>query len=133
MYTHRFVLNHHRFVMRRSIMALAVTLVLGALPLAQAGQLGSAAPVKAGGDSATKHSIIFVGGRKQGDARHLQAHPPSPCAPQTGSHSACNDRSLNPQPIPPGHRNYRSTDESLTHTPTHPRLHKPVANPHKGD
>ena len=133
MYTHRFVSTQHRCRPDLLFMALALSLALGALPLAQAGQLGSAAPVKAGSDKAAQHSIIFVGGRTQGDARRARAHPPGPCAPQTGSHSSCNDRSLNPQPIPPGHRNYRSTDESLTHTPTHPRLHKPVANPHKGD
>ena len=132
MYTHRFDLSHHRFVARRSIMVLAVALALGALPLAMAGQSSSATPAKTGSDKAAQHGIIFVGGRKKGDAHRARAHPPGPCAPQTGSHSACNDRSLNPQPIPPGRRNHRSTDESLTHTPTHPRLHKPAANPHKG-
>ena len=133
MYTHRFVSNQYRCMPHRLIMALTVTLALGVLPLAQAGQLASAAPVKAGSDKAAQRSIIFVGGRRQGDARHVRAHPPNSCAPQTGSHSAGDDCSLNPQPIPPGHRNHRATDESLTHTPTHPRLHKPVANPHKGD
>lgn len=133
MYTHRFVSIQHRCMPHRLIMVLAVTLALGALPSAWAGQSASAAPVKAGADSAAEHSIIFVGGHTQDDAHHTRAHPSGPCAPQTGPHSAGDDCSLNPQPIPPGHRNYCTTDESLTHTPTHLRRHRPVANPHKGD
>ena len=110
MFSHRFASTHYRFVPRRLAMALAVTLALGVLPLAQAGQLGSAAPVKAGSDKAAQHSIIFVGGRTQGDARRARAHPPNPCAPQTGSHSAGDDCSLNPQPIPPGHQRHHANE-----------------------
>ena len=143
MFTHRFASTHHRFTPRGLAMALAVTLSLGVVPMATAARHASTAlvhsqssgtdAVAAGSDGAAQHSIIFVGGRTQGDAHHARAHPPGPCAPQTGSHSAGDDCSLNPQPIPPGHRNHRATDESLTHAPTKPRMHRPVANPHKGD
>lgn len=133
MYTHQFDWTKHLRMPHRSIMVLAITLALGALPLARAGQPASAAYQKAGSDKAAQRSIIFVGGRKQGDARHVRVHPPGPCAPQTGSNSACGHHSRNPRPISPGHRKYHAADESPTHTPTHPRLHKPVADPHKGD
>ena len=143
MFTHRFASTHHRFTPRGLAMALAVSLALGVVPMATAARHASTAvvhsqssgmdAVAAGSDGAAQHSIIFVGGRTPGDAHHARVHPPVPCAPQTGSRSACNDSSLNPQPIPPGHRNHRATDESLTHAPTKPRMHRPVANPHKGD
>ena len=133
MYTHQFDWTKQLRMPHRSIMVLVITLALGALPLARAGQPASAAYQKASSDKAAQRSIIFVGGRKQGDARHVRVHPPGPCAPEIGSRAACSDRSLVPRPIPPGHRKYRAADEALTHTPTHPRLHKPVANPHKGD
>ena len=132
MYTHRFASTQYRCMPHRLIMALTVTLALGVLPLAQAGQLASAAAPKTGSDKAAQHGIIFVGGHKQGDSRHVRAHPPGHCGPQKGSHSAGDDCSLNPQPIPPG-RNDRTTDKSLTHAPKEPRMHKPAwrHGPHK--
>lgn len=115
--------------------ALTVALAFGALSLAHAQQQKSASTTANGAD---RSSIIFVGGHKQhsnsGSSTHARAHPPGPCSSAHARHSSAGDDcSLNPQPIPPGHRSHRTADESLTHTPTHPRLHKPVANPHKGD
>lgn len=149
MFAHRVASAHWLSISRRLVMVLALALALapGALPLAQAGQHASAAlvhpqssgadAVAAGSDGGAEHSIIFVGGRKQGHAnRAINANAlprvPVSASQRTDSHSSGNDRSLNPQPIPPGHRNDRRADESGTHTPIKSRKHRPVANPHKG-
>ena len=113
---------------------LTVAIAFGALPQAQAQQQQAASTAANGAD----RSIIFVGGRKQhsntGSSTHARTHPPGPCISTRARHStAGDDCSLNPQPIPPGHQNDQATDKSLTHAPVHPRLHKPAANPHKGD
>ena len=81
MFTHRFATTHHRFMPRRLAFVLAVTLALGVLPLATAARHASTAlvhpqssgadAVAAVSDGAAQHSIIFVGGRKQGDARQV--------------------------------------------------------------
>jgi hypothetical protein len=158
-----FSTRHYR-TLRGLVMALAITFALGALPLVATAQPSSAAPIhskssgqatatnsaKAGTDKATQHSIIFVGGRKQGaasqatnphavppglghadHAANSKAHPPGPCKLQTGMGSASNDCSLNPQPIPPGHQSHRAAEGTVTKTSLTPRSHRPVANPRK--
>ena len=164
MFAHRCFSTRHHHTPRRLVMALAVTLAPGALPLAEAAQASSSAPIhlqssgratatdsaKVNTDKAKQHSIIFVGGRNQGAAAHAanthavptglghgdhaanpKAHPPGPCKLQTGTRSAANDCSLNPQPIPPVHWSPRAAEGTVTQTSRMPRSHCPVENPRK--
>ena len=149
MFTHRFASTHHRLTPRGLAIALAVSLALGGLSLAQASQHASAvlvhqrsqpesrpcpaghpwrrsqlqtvAPraITTGTNKAAQHSIIFVGGRKQGGAHHamnprvIPALPPGP--PLKRSHSIGGDRSLNSQPDYQGHRPIDSMAKCMPH------------------
>ena len=142
MFTHRFTSTQNRLMPRGLAIALAVSLSLGVVPMATAARHASTVlvhsqssgtnAVVADSDRAAQRSIIFVGGRKHADAHHVRAHPPGSCTPQTGSRSAGDDCSLNPQPIPPGHQG-RDLDSLYTDRTPHRHKHKPVANPHKDD
>ena len=70
MFTHRFASTHDFSMPNRLVMvlALAITLALGALPPAQAGQHSSAVPVHSQlrSNAGEAKSIIFVGGKRMG-------------------------------------------------------------------